>query len=421
MAIDVMDGFEHGVASIVGGGLSTAIGVPTGGAVELTSTAAKDGNRGLRIFSGTTAGYFTSQSATETSKRSFGFHMKIVALPNTTANVWYAYGGATVFVDWQALYIQTDGRLLLKATDGATATQGPILSAGVWYWIDLWVDTTTTAAQVKMRVDGGAEYTNSGTLSVAGPTGVSSWQVEANTAYERYVDNYVSGADADYPIGPRYILGYNVDGVGSHNLDAATSAYFFQNAGSDVAIATSDSTSNQRIDDFPGDAGTDYVTVKPAAGPTEPTATWYLEYTLLNTVETVTISAVRGIISVMDSASGASTGAAKLYEGGSETSFWPGNAGSVRQYNSGVLATKPSGGAWDYTALNDLKLRWGYSNDATPNPQLYAAMIEVAFQSGVTQVLLPDGDLAAGGWTTSPLWSKLSDSSDATVVTATAS
>lgn len=38
-----------------------------------------------------------------------------------------------------------------------------------------------------------------------------------------------------------------------------------------------------------------------------------------------------------------------------------------------------------------------------------------------SQTLLPDADLAAGGWTTSPLWSKVNDSSDATIITATAS
>jgi len=37
------------------------------------------------------------------------------------------------------------------------------------------------------------------------------------------------------------------------------------------------------------------------------------------------------------------------------------------------------------------------------------------------QTLLPDADVAAGGWTTSPLFSKVNDSSDATIITATAS
>lgn len=37
------------------------------------------------------------------------------------------------------------------------------------------------------------------------------------------------------------------------------------------------------------------------------------------------------------------------------------------------------------------------------------------------QALVPDADLAAGGWATAPLFSKLNDASDATIITATAS
>lgn len=37
------------------------------------------------------------------------------------------------------------------------------------------------------------------------------------------------------------------------------------------------------------------------------------------------------------------------------------------------------------------------------------------------QTILPDADTAEGGWTTAPLWSKVNDSSDATIITATAS
>jgi hypothetical protein len=39
--------------------------------------------------------------------------------------------------------------------------------------------------------------------------------------------------------------------------------------------------------------------------------------------------------------------------------------------------------------------------------------------AAVTQAFLPDADITTTGWTSTPLWSKLNDSSDATVVTAT--
>jgi hypothetical protein len=43
------------------------------------------------------------------------------------------------------------------------------------------------------------------------------------------------------------------------------------------------------------------------------------------------------------------------------------------------------------------------------------------FELAGGQVLLPDADVATGGWTTAPLFSKVNDSSDATIITATAS
>jgi hypothetical protein len=44
-----------------------------------------------------------------------------------------------------------------------------------------------------------------------------------------------------------------------------------------------------------------------------------------------------------------------------------------------------------------------------------------AFAAAAAQTLLPDADLATAGWTTAPLFSKVNDSSDATIITATAS
>lgn len=46
----------------------------------------------------------------------------------------------------------------------------------------------------------------------------------------------------------------------------------------------------------------------------------------------------------------------------------------------------------------------------------------MTFKTGVTlDTVLPDGDITTSGWSTAPLYSKINDSSDATVITATAS
>jgi hypothetical protein len=51
------------------------------------------------------------------------------------------------------------------------------------------------------------------------------------------------------------------------------------------------------------------------------------------------------------------------------------------------------------------------SNTAADYPLTYVSL----------QTILPDADVAAGGWATAPLFSKINDSSDATVITATSS
>jgi hypothetical protein len=87
----------------------------------------------------------------------------------------------------------------------------------------------------------------------------------------------------------------------------------------------------------------------------------------------------------------------------------------------------PSGGAWTslgtrtdgtHTGAGRLGITITDSNAPT--------VVGVFDQFGggtavLSQILLPDGDLAAGGWTTAPLYSKLADGSDATIITATAS
>ena len=48
-----------------------------------------------------------------------------------------------------------------------------------------------------------------------------------------------------------------------------------------------------------------------------------------------------------------------------------------------------------------------------------ASLVALAQSSVVTQILRPDADTAAASWGTTPLWSKINDSSDATVISDT--
>jgi len=78
----------------------------------------------------------------------------------------------------------------------------------------------------------------------------------------------ISNDTADYPIGPHEVRGYSPDSIGTHNLDAATSAFFFKDdgAGTETALTTSETTSYQNIDDVPLDADSAHVLVKATSG-----------------------------------------------------------------------------------------------------------------------------------------------------------
>jgi hypothetical protein len=72
------------------------------------------------------------------------------------------------------------------------------------------------------------------------------------------------------------------------------------------------------------------------------------------------------------------------------------------------------------------EVQYGNTNTSAPTSYTFY-MDDVAVSSSAwlgasmtSQVIVPDADTAAGGWTTTPLFSKINDSSDATIITSTA-
>jgi hypothetical protein len=111
-----------------------------------------------------------------------------------------------------------------------------------------------------------------------------------------------------------------------------------------------------------------------------------------------------------------------VFAGITMTGLFSVTGGSLTEYKD---VTEGTGGDATMTAAGEDEVTAGsYTAGVFTQNQVSGwhrmAAITVAVASG-TQVLLPDADLDAAGWTTSPLYSKLNDGSDATFITQTAS
>jgi hypothetical protein len=155
-----------------------------------------------------------------------------------------------------------------------------------WYWFELYVDVTSNPWSLKAAV---TPWTGSalGTREEITATPALAAQI-IGTAYQgayggatgaeirSYTGPWVvyTGASGDYPVspmqGPTTALVPNANGT--HNLDAATSAFFFKDDNTtETALTTSETTSYQNVDELPLASDVARVEIHTAAGTTPDT------------------------------------------------------------------------------------------------------------------------------------------------------
>lgn len=375
MAYIYINGFESGVFDASGDELYTFVSTPP----PDSSSTVRSGTGSLSMRctpTGATTRFFRLESAIigTTQVISGAFYIRRSANTGGTRDIFLVKSVSGLFPKFQ---VSAAGNFSLH--DGTTGGFGvTALTLDQWYRVEFLFDYSNNPWNIAWKLDGvdktGSTPGNAASNVEYVAPGISS----ADSTADYYIDDLVlANTAADYGTGAIYIKGYVPEAVGTHNLDAATSLFFFKNTGSDIALTTSETTSWEVIDDVPLSDGTDYLLVKPD-GVTEPTNTWYAEYHL--TQEDLKPRAVQAELAVENSAAGTSSITVKLAEGGSESTVFTGNpASTTRAYKRGLLTAKPSGGEWTDTAFQNLLLRFGYTSDATPNPRLQAAMIEVLF------------------------------------------
>ncbi|MCW2959913.1 MAG: hypothetical protein JWM90_300 [Thermoleophilia bacterium] len=289
------------------------------------------------------------------------------ALPNTTTAARVG-----------RLYVSPTGQTQLgyknAANTAVNLVNGPVISAGTWYRIDMAINTQGTTWTTQWSVNG-APQTPTNLTGMSADT-MNQFQVGSATGSDvaqfTYDDFAVTDTTADYPIGAGGSLGYRIDGAGTH----ATPGSFQDNDSTAI-----DATSWTRLDD-PIPSMTDFVKQ------TTTGSTSYLEWTLQNTALTSTANWVSAVMASHSSSSTSVTGTTKVVRSGDTD-------GAAPVLHSGNMATNTTLGTrqaiipapvagWTPSEVNALKIRMGYVNPVGTVPYWDSAMVEVDSPDGPT-------------------------------------
>jgi hypothetical protein len=380
MAFTIIDGVEHGSTT------TSPLGVygPGAGVVAISTTTVRAGSRSLDLSAG---GYRGHEMTGRVVAAGIGVQFQgfPVGGNNQQALLDFTNANGALAVGYNRL---TGKFCVFSITGSLVQDFGPAsLSTGVWYWLDVSVDTTVNPAVIKARVtpEGGGWDGTEGTVSPA-QAAADCTQVlygNASTNFARFCDDFVlshaaSGVLSEpYPIGPRYIEGLYPTGDGTHNINAADELERSA-TGTDITNATTDAYT--LIDDVEleistADASRDYIRDIGTA-----TAD-YVEVTFADLAAgSRTPVDVKGYATDRDGGSLGTNSAVSrivLADGTAVTPDLrtaaddPGTTLAIRM----KMLDRPTGG-WDRTKVNGMRGRLGFG-DGAPEARFFAMMLEV--------------------------------------------
>ncbi len=386
-------GWEHGLAtlSINGGGLASVL---AGSTISVQGTIKRTGDYAIRFNKAAAGNCYVAKAVTTPNLVVGSLYVYFTTFPATNNDdicFCNVTAGATLGLKINTLTKKIYARFWGVA-DGNTADLA--LSAGVWYRIDYKFDVSTGSSKIDFQVDGTAATQSTYTQAATTFTNVGIGSTNTNTS-DWYVDDEVySITSNDYPIGTHVIAGLRPSGDGTHNNAANIME---DSAGNDIDGITYVAASY--LDEKPWiDGANDYV---------RQTGNGTGNYCEILFADMPSASSVLGATALLQYYSASATantgGCIIIDEDATNTTLWgaPGALAdyseSSRFYKSVQLPT-PAGG-WDEAAVNALKCRFGYSDDANPDPYWQAIIVEVAYVAGTapTTINLSAAAVAAGG------------------------
>lgn len=306
-------------------------------------------------------------------------YLYISTSPNSdcTAIVW-SKTIATLTHRFGLVYKNSDSKFyagdIADVVGNSFGSTGISVSTGAWHLVDVKFDLSANPWTVDCKIDGVSvgQYTTAQAAStVASPAcGVSG----ATTTADIYFDDIVvSQTAADYPIGAGRVLAFSPASDGTHSV---TSTNFIKgSAGATITTSTTDSY--LLVDDVPlGLTADDFINQQTAS------SAQYTENKFASTTEAFAPRVVDIIVGYHEQGTQACNSTIKLNDNGTEDTIvaQSGNGQTGIRYARKQYATMPAdGAAWTLARFNDLRVRFGYSSDATPDVYFDCAIIEAEF------------------------------------------
>jgi hypothetical protein len=352
-----LTGFEYGTVSAQGAGLFSSV---TGTGATADTSVARNGSYSLRIADTalTTNNVAWSVSGGVVVAR---LGIRLASLPAADVTELLSVDAAAGN-DLRLGYDAAAQRLTLRFGGAAAASASTAAVAGTWYRLDLRATLNTNPRTADWQLDGTAQTAAS--WAGAASTG-SNVRLGSTVLADAYTANYddilVSTTGGDYPIGEGKVVALLPDGMGTNSNPGD-----FRHDDNSVL----DAATWQRLDEVPMSSLADFVRQR-----TTNTAS-YVELTVGNTAETC-IAAISGVFDQDATGGGTDHGKTSVFDGATERVIYDGAMDvAVLTYRSAIVA--PAAAPWSTASVNGLRIRFGFSNDANPDPHWHAFILELA-------------------------------------------
>jgi hypothetical protein len=353
-------------------------------AISNTPTRSGSGSYVLNITSASAVEHIQKTITTSTVVVT-SFYVRFGILPTASTHLFRNVLGTSTSAPRLRINGSTNKLEVEFGSGGTPAVSANAMTTGTWYRIDLKIDVSANPNTIAWKIDGTDQTGHSfaqaaDTITAARLGNDNNTTTNTETYFEDFICTDVSG---DYPLGEYKIFGLRPNADGTHNNAANIMEL---SDGSDINGTTV--TAYDKLDE------TDWTSTADRVQQTGNGSGNYAEVQFENLPASPgTVKAVWGYVHYNSAGTAANTGSTIAIVNGSEVSIFGTSSTPVdmsetaSQYRMAKM-TDPGGG-WSTSIVDALKMRFGYSTDAAPDPYWQALMFEVVCQAASNVTVTP--------------------------------